>query len=151
MAKLQFQLVTPERTLVNEPADSITCQTKDGLITILPQHAPLVASLVSGEMIVKNDQKDHILHVGGGFIQVLAGNQVVALADAAEHFHEIDIARAEQAKRDAETALREQKLSDEEYAITAALLQRNLSRIKIVKKHSHRGTRITSEGVFHSE
>ncbi len=151
MEKLHLQLVTPERTVVEETANSITCPTNEGFITILPGHAPLIATLISGEMVVKNDAGEHPLHVGGGFIHIKPGNEITVLSDAAEHVDEIDLARAEQAKLDAEAALREQSLSDEEYAITAALLQRNLSRIAIVRKHAHRRTRITSEGVFHSE
>lgn len=151
MEKLHLQLVTPERTVIEETANSITCPTSEGLITILPGHATLISTLVSGEMVVKNDAGEHPLHVGGGFVHIKADNQIVVLSDAAEHVDEIDLARAEQARLDAETALREQTMSDEEYATTAALLQRNLSRIAIARKHSHRRTRITSEGVFHSE
>ena len=150
MEKLQLQLVTPERTVITEKASSITIPTTEGFITILPGHAPLVATLISGEMIVKNDAGEHPLHVGGGFVHIKPGNQITVLSDAAEHVDEIDLARAEQAKLDAEQALKQQSMSDEEYALTAALLQRNLSRIAIVRKHSHRRTRITSEGVFHS-
>jgi len=151
MERLNLQLVTPERTVITEKANSITLPTPEGLITILPGHAPLVSTLISGEMIVKNDAGEHPLHVGGGFVHIKPNNEIVVLSDAAEHVDEIDLARAEQAKLDAEATLREQNLSDEEYAVTAALLQRNLSRIRIVRKHAHRRTRITSEGVFHSE
>ena len=150
MSKFKVQLVTPERSVLAEEADSISVLTSEGYITILPGHVPLVANLVSGEMTLKNGNKDHILHVAGGFIQVKSNSEVILLADQAEHFEEIDLDRAEQAKLAAEAALKEQTLSDEEYATTAALLQRNLSRINIVRKHSHRKTRITSEGVFHS-
>jgi F0F1-type ATP synthase epsilon subunit len=87
--------------------------------------------------------------VAGGFIQVQnGGKEIVILADAAEHFYEIDIARAEEAKVQAEKTLQEQTLSDEEYALAAAVLQKSLSRINIARKHSHRRTRITSEGVL---
>jgi F-type H+-transporting ATPase subunit epsilon len=150
MPKLQLQLVTPERSVVSEEADSISVSTSEGYITILPGHVPLVANLVSGEMTIRNGGEEHILHVAGGFVQVKAGNQVVMLADQAEHFEEIDLQRAEKAKLAAEALLREQTLSNEEYAVTANLLQRNLTRIAIVRKHAHRKTRITSEGVFHS-
>ncbi len=150
MAKLHFQIVTPERTVVSAEADSITCPTGEGFITILPGHVPLVGNLNSGEMIVRNGGQDDIYHIAGGCVQIKPENDIVFLADQSEHVSEIDLERAEQAKLDAETALREQTLSDEEYAMTSALLQRNLTRIHIVRKHSHRRTRITSEGVFHS-
>ena len=146
MAQLHLQLVTPERTLLDEQVDSVSLATTDGIITILPHHAALVASLVSGEMITKVAGKYSSLHVSGGFFQGDKGGDVRVLADAAEHDFEIDLARAEKAKVDAEIALREQTFSDEEYAITATQLQRSLSRIHIAKKRGHRRTRITSEG-----
>jgi F-type H+-transporting ATPase subunit epsilon len=149
MAKLHLQLVTPERTVLTEELASLICPTVDGQITILPGHMPLISTLVSGELIAKNGGEDRNIHVAGGFVQVQAGSKVIILADAAEHFYEIDIERAEQAKADAEKAMREQKLSDEEYAFTAALIRKNLSRIRIARKHAHRKTGITSEGVFH--
>lgn len=150
MTKIHFQVVTPERTVLSAEADSITCPTSEGFITILPNHVPLVGNLVSGEMVARNGSQDEILHIAGGCLQVKGGNEVVFLADQSERLEEIDIARAEQAKLNAEKALQEQTLSDEEYAMTAALLERNLSRIHIVRKHAQRRTRITSEGVFHS-
>ena len=150
MPKIKAQLVTPERSVFQTEADSITVPTSEGYITILPEHVPLVADLVTGELTIRNDSESHFFHVAGGFVQIKPHSEVVFLADQAEHSEEIDLARAEQAKLDAEKALQEQTLSDEEYAITAALLQRNLSRIRIARKHSHRKTRITSEGVFHS-
>lgn len=148
MAKLHLQLVTPERTVLTEELASLICPTTDGQITILPGHAPLISTLVSGELIAKNGGEDHNIHVAGGFVQVNENNQVIILADAAEHFYEIDIARAEEAKAEAEKALAEQTMSDEEYAFTAALIQKNLSRINIARKHANRNTRITSEGVL---
>ena len=149
MAKLHLQLVTPERTVLAEEVASLVCPTTEGQITILPGHVPLIATLVSGELVAKNGGEDRNIHVAGGFIQVQPGGQeIIILADSAEHFYEIDIARAEEAKQQAEKTLKEQKLSDEEYAFTAALIQKNLSRINIARKHAHRRTRITSEGVL---
>lgn len=154
MAKLQIQLVTPERTVLTEEVASLSCPTTDGQITILPGHSPLVATLTSGELVAKTggreNGEDHNIHVAGGFVQVQSGGkEIIILADAAEHFYEIDVARAEEAKQEAEKILREQNLSDEEYAMAAVWLQRSLSRINIARKHAHRKTRITSEGVFH--
>lgn len=149
MNSLRFQLVTPERTLVSEEIKSLSCPTTEGQITILPNHAPLVATLESGELVVKNGESDHYIHVAGGFVEVRGNGEVVILADGAEHFFEIDIDRAEQAKKDAEILLQKQSIASEEYATTAWVLQKNLNRIKIARKHANRKTRgITSEGVF---
>ncbi|HEX3099821.1 MAG TPA: ATP synthase F1 subunit epsilon [Patescibacteria group bacterium] len=149
MAKLQLQLVTPERTVLTEEVASLVCPTTEGQITILPGHVPLIATLVSGELIAQNGDEPHNIHVAGGFVQVQNGGQeIIILADAAEHFYEIDITRAEEAKALAEKTLQEQTLSNEEYALASAMLQKSLSRINIARKHAHRRTRITSEGVL---
>lgn len=149
MAKLQVQILTPERTLVNEELSSLTCPTIEGQITILPGHTALVAPLTSGELVAKGDGEEHYIHVAGGFVEIRNDNRVIILADGAEHHFEIDIARAEQAKRDAEKLLKDQSLANEEYATTAWLLQKNLNRIRIARKHSHRRTSpITGEGVL---
>lgn len=149
MSKIKLQLVTPERTVLTEEVVSLVCPTTEGQITILPGHVPLIATLVSGELVAQNGGEPHNIHVAGGFVQVQNdGKDIVILADAAEHFYEIDLERAEEAKAQAEKTLLEQTLSDEEYAIAAINLQRNLSRINIARKHAHRRTRITSEGVL---
>jgi F-type H+-transporting ATPase subunit epsilon len=54
MTKLQLQLVTPERTVLTEEVASLICPTTEGQITILPGHVPIIATLVSGELIAKN-------------------------------------------------------------------------------------------------
>lgn len=149
MANLHLQLVTPERTVLTEEVGSLSCPTTEGEITLLPGHAPLIATLISGELVAKTGNESHNIHVAGGFVQVQGDNQVIILADSAEHFFEIDIARAEEAKADAEKTLREQKLSNEEYAMVAHVLQKSLSRIRIARKHAHRRNNITNRGVFH--
>lgn len=149
MPKLRLQLITPERTVVAEEVMSLTCPTTDGQITILPGHTPLVANLESGELIAKNGGEAHFIHVAGGFLEIRTNNEVVILADAAEHHFEIDIARAEEAKKQAQEILDKQHLANEEYATAAWLLRKNLARINIARKHAHRRTRsITSEGVL---
>lgn len=149
MNKLHFQLVTPERTVLNEELDSLSCPTTLGQITILPGHIPLVATLMAGELIAKTSGKEHNIAVTGGFIEVRPNNQVVALADAAEHHYEINIQKNEEAVKRAQTAMKETKMSSEEYAKVAASLNQSLTRLNIARKHSHRRTSpITGEGVF---
>ena len=147
--KLSLQLVTPERTVLKESYDSLSCPTTLGQITILPGHAALVATLVSGELVARKGPTEAYLHVAGGFVEVRPGNEIVILADAAEHFYEIDQQMAEQAKKQAEEILQSNVQSDEEYARARSMLERNLSRLRIARKHAHRKSPITGEGVFH--
>lgn len=151
MATIHFQLVTPERTVLEEDVLSLSCPTRLGQITVLPYHIPLVAELVAGELIARSSQKaEHYIHVTGGFITVKPDNEVVILADSAEHSHEIDLKLAEAARDKAQEKIANGNLSDEEYAQTAAALERSLSRIKVARKRAHRRTSpITGEGVLH--
>lgn len=148
MNKLHFQLVTPERTLLNEELDSLSCPTTLGQITILPGHIPLVATLVAGELTAKNEGKEHFIAVTGGFIEVRPNNQVVALADAAEHHYEIDVQKTEEAVKRAQLAMSEKKMSSAEYAKVAASLNQSLTRLNIARKHSHRRQPITGQGTL---
>jgi F-type H+-transporting ATPase subunit epsilon len=148
MQKLHFQLVTPERTVLNEELDSLSCPTTLGQITVLPGHIPLVATLMSGELVARVGSKEHFINVTGGFIEVRANNQVVALADAAEHHFEINIQKTEDAVKRAQTAMKETKLSAEEYARVAASLNQSLTRLNIARKHSHRRQPITGQGTL---
>lgn len=148
---LQLELVTPERTVLSRELVKLSCPTTEGQITILPGHTALVATLESGELVAQNGGEEFYIHVAGGFVEVREDGRVIILADAAEHFYEIDIERAEQAKREAEKVMADHHRAEEEYVMAAWLLKKNLSRLNIARKHAHRRTRsITSEGVFKS-
>lgn len=150
MNTFKFQLVTPEKVALAEELASLRCPTRMGEITILPHHAPLIAQLVSGELVATSGSgEESILHVAGGFIEIKPNNEVVALADSAEHFFEIDQERAQNAIKRAQKTMAETKLSSEEYALAAASLDKSLSRLRIARKHSHRRTAgITGQGIL---
>ncbi len=135
-----FAAVTAEGVVAEAEADSVTIPTKDGEITVLPNHIPLVSVLVPGVVTYRHaDQQQH-LSVTGGFVQVTA-SQVTLLADAAERADNIDVVRAEKARRQAEEAMRG-RLSDEEQAQTQAALQKSLARLRaadLIKQKHRRG------------
>lgn len=148
MNLINFQLVTPERVVLKQELASLTCPTTLGQITILPNHTPLIATLVPGELHAKTEKDEFYLNVTGGFIEVKKGSEVVILADAAEHHYEISSQRAEEAKKRAEEALKQTITSEEEYAKVAAALERSLARMRVQRKHAHKKSPITGEGVF---
>src|SRR3989344_2182574 len=108
--KISFKIATPEKIVYQAEVDSVSAPTEMGEVTILPGHIPLVANLTAGELRV--DGKN--IFVAGGFLEVRPGNEVVILADAAEHEEEVDLARAEEARERARKAMSEQTLSEEE-------------------------------------
>ena len=72
--------------------------TVEGQIGVLPRHAPMLTILVPGTVRLRRGDEEEILAVGGGFLEV-SENKVVVLADSAERAEEIDVARAEEARR----------------------------------------------------
>lgn len=139
MPKIKLQLVTQEKTVFSEEVDSLTCPTKMGEITILPGHIPLIAALQHGEFVAEINGTKQYIAVDGGFVEVRPGNEVVILADMAEHAADIDLVAAEEAKARAEESMKGVKdLSGEEYARLSASLQRSLVRIRVGNRHAHR-------------
>ena len=130
MAKLEVEIVTGERTVYSETdVDMVVVPGSDGSLGILPKHAPLISTLATGELRVKKGNSEESIVIFGGFVEVTP-TKVVVLADTAERAAEIDLARAEIARRKAEEALAavkdKQTLAEAELA-----LQRAVMRIKI--------------------
>ena len=142
-SQIKFKIVTPERTVFEDSIDQVTLPTQEGEITVLPEHIPLIAVLAPGELVIKQDEKEVAMAVSGGMIEVRK-NEITILADTAERAEEIDIARAEEARERAEKLKDEKIRMDEtEYAAVAALMERNLARIRVAKKHlTRRGIKI---------
>lgn len=128
---------------MREELDSLSCPTELGQITILPGHIPLVANLAAGELVARSAGKEHFLAVTGGFIEVKPNNEVIALADAAEHADKIDEKRAEEAIARAKLAMGQAKEGDMLYADAAAALERSLTRLRIARKRHHNRPPIT--------
>lgn len=135
MAKIIFQITTPEREVYRGEVDQATMPTLEGEITVLPNHSPLVSVLVPGEIRLVEGDNEIGMAVSGGFIEVRPGNNVVVLADTAERAEELDIEKIEAAKKKAEAALAEKREMDEEaFAEAAAALERELARLKVARK-----------------
>ncbi|OGF27051.1 ATP synthase F1 subunit epsilon [Candidatus Falkowbacteria bacterium RIFOXYB2_FULL_47_14] len=132
---IQFEIVTPERTVLKEQILQVTVPTRDGEITVLPKHMPLVSMLKPGVIELKTvDGEVKLMSVSGGFIEVLR-NKVVILADTAERAEEIDIARAEEARVRAEKTMREAThLDQEQFAAVSAVVAKELARTRAANK-----------------
>ena len=133
--KIKFKIVTSEKTVFEDEVDQATFETSSGQITILPNHRSYITSLESGEAMVKIKGEEIFLSISGGFIE-FHNNTLIVLADTAERAEEIDLARAEEARKRAEE-LKSQAISmdDEEYARVAAAIQKESARIRVAKKH----------------
>ena len=102
--KLTLEVVTPDRALVREEIDEVQVPGSEGYLGILPGHTPLLATLKVGELWFRKGQEHQDLAIVGGFVEVLA-DRVTVLAQIAERAHEIDVGRAEAARKRAEERL----------------------------------------------
>jgi len=132
---IKFEIVTPEKTVLKEDVVEVTVPTGEGDLTILPHHAPLIATLKPGVLVLKKaDGSADVVFTAGGFLEVLR-NKVVVLADTAERAEEIDLARVEQARLRAEAVMKESRHEDaEEFARVAAQLEHELAKTRAVNR-----------------
>lgn len=99
--KLLLEIVTSDRSLVREEVHEVELPGSEGYFGVLPGHTPLLSMLKVGELWYRVGQEKRYLAVAGGFVEVLP-DRVTVLADIGERAEEIDLARAEAAKRRAE-------------------------------------------------
>ena len=99
--KLTLEIVTPDRILVNAQVDEVELPGEEGYFGVLPAHAPLLASLQVGELWYRIGQEKYYLAVAFGFVEVLP-DHVTVLARIAEKAEDIDVTRAEAARKRAE-------------------------------------------------
>src|SRR5215213_1946350 len=101
---IDLQIVTPERMLVQEQVDEVEIPGSEGYFGVLPGHTPLLASLAVGELWYRKAQDKTYLSIAFGFAEVLP-DRVTILARIAERAEEIDVERADTARKRAEERL----------------------------------------------
>jgi len=136
MATTRLDIVTAERVVFSEDVDVVVAPGVEGQLGILPHHAPLMTMLMPGELRVRKGGEEFFLAISGGFLEVRP-DRIIVLADAAERAEEIDIARAEEAKRRAEELLKTRPPELDE-ARTEAALRRSLARLRVVERRRKR-------------
>jgi F-type H+-transporting ATPase subunit epsilon len=138
---IELIIVTPERQLLRESVVEVTLPGAEGQLGVLPGHAPLITELGIGELSyqAKDSSESAPVAIISGFAEVL-GDRVTVLAETAERPEEIDIARAEEAKKRAEQRLAAAASDPNvDWGRAAVALQRSLIRIQVARKgHSVR-------------
>ncbi|MCK6625621.1 MAG: F0F1 ATP synthase subunit epsilon [Anaerolineae bacterium] len=141
MATLHLEIVTVERRVYDDEVNMVVAPGSEGMLGILPRHTPLLTALTYGELQIKKDgQEDQFFAIGGGFMEVQP-NRVVVLADSAERAEEIDVERAEAARRRAEESIAHAP-EELELERAEAALRRNVTRLKVAERR--RGARARS-------
>ena len=127
--QIELQIVTPDRNLVQEHVDEVQIPGAAGYFGVLPGHAPLLSALAAGELWYRKGQEKTYLSIAFGFAEVLP-ERVTILARLAERAEEIDVGRAEVARKRAEERLTDQK-SDIDYERAKIALTKALARLQV--------------------
>lgn len=133
---ITFKIVTPERVAYEAEIDRLTVPTRMGEVTVLANHIPLISLLAAGEMVVHQGGEQHSFAIADGLLEVKPDSAVIILADVAERAEEIDEARAEAARARAAQMLAEKDTLDaEQFARFQGILEREMAKIKVARKH----------------
>jgi len=130
--QLRLQIVSADKSLVNETVDEVEIPGADGYFGVLPGHTPLLALLGAGEMWYRRGTDVHHLVIAFGFAEVQS-DAVTILAEIAERADEIDIARAEAAKRRAEERLAKPTM-DVDFERARLSLLKSLIRLQVASR-----------------
>jgi len=129
---LRLQIVSVDRSLVDERVDEVEIPGSDGYFGVLPGHTPLLAALGAGELWYRQGQEKHYLAIAFGFAEVQP-DRVTILAQIAEKAVEIDVARAEAAKRRAEERIAK-TTADIDFERARMALLRSLIRLQVAAR-----------------
>lgn len=136
MAHIKLDIVTAERSVYSDEVDMVVAPGIEGELGILPHHAPLMTMLQPGELVVKKSGGEEYLAITGGFLEVRP-DHIIILADASERVDEIDVARAESAKKRALARL-EHHTGEVDVARAQAALQRAIARLAVAERQKKR-------------
>ena len=137
---LLLEIVTPERLAYSDTVDSVVCPGIEGELGILPHHAPLVSTLGFGELRIRKGGAEESFAIVGGFVQVRP-DKVVVMAETADLASEIDLEKAQEARREAERALESGYQEGADLAAARAALQQALLRIRVAERRHREGPR----------
>ncbi|MFK5921153.1 MAG: ATP synthase F1 subunit epsilon [Verrucomicrobiota bacterium] len=128
----RLDIVTPDKRTFSDDVDGVVIPGSEGELGVLEGHAPLVTTLLPGELRYTKDGQEESLAVGEGVVEITR-ESVAVLTDLAVSSDEIDEAAVEEALKRAEAALSE-KVSDEEIATVEASIQKSLAQLTLKRK-----------------
>lgn len=137
---LQLEIVTPERRAYADEVDMVLVPGVEGELGILPHHTPLVSLLGTGELKIRKGGDEETFAIVGGFLQV-GPDKVVVMAETADMASEIDLEKAQEARREAERLLESGFHEGADLAAARAQLQQALLRIQVAERRRREGPR----------
>jgi F-type H+-transporting ATPase subunit epsilon len=131
---IRCEIVSQDRPVFEGDVDIVVAPGADGEMGILPHHAPLLTTLKPGVLRVRTSGREESFAISGGVMEVRP-DIVTVLADAAERADEIDISRAEEARRRAEESLRSGlDRNSEAYLAAESALRRSSLRLQVARR-----------------
>jgi F-type H+-transporting ATPase subunit epsilon len=132
---IRCEIVSQDRMVFEGDVDIVVLPGSAGEMGILPHHAPLLTTLNFGLIRVRTEGREEIFTVAGGIAEIRP-DLVTVLADAAENVREIDLERAETARKRAEEALEKGVPADTDtYLAVEAALRRSNLRLNAVRRY----------------
>ncbi|MCP4167289.1 MAG: ATP synthase F1 subunit epsilon [Chloroflexi bacterium] len=147
MSTTRFEFVAQDRLIYEGDVNMVIIPGADGVIGVLPKHAPLIAVVAPGEVMVRVEgEEDTYYAIGGGFVEVRP-DKVVLVAHSGEHVEEIDALRAEAALRRAEEYLAtpEHERDQDTHVAMEAALRRSRVRLTVARRRRS-GRRTANRG-----
>jgi F-type H+-transporting ATPase subunit epsilon len=135
-----LEIVTPEKLAYSDTVDSVQLPGSEGELGVLPHHAPLVSMLGVGELRIRKGGAEESFAIAGGFLQVRP-DRVVVMAETADMASEIDLERAQEARREAERTLESGYHEGADLSAARAALQQALLRIRVAERRHREGPR----------
>jgi F-type H+-transporting ATPase subunit epsilon len=137
---LQLEIVTPDRLAFSDQVDSVQLPGSEGELGVLPHHAPLISTLGAGELRLRKGGQEESFAIVGGFLQVRP-DKVVVMAETADMASEIDLEKAQEARREAEKAIETGFVEAADLAAARAALAPALLRIRVAERRHREGPR----------
>ena len=137
---LHLEIVTPERLAYSDDVDMVLVPGVDGELGILPHHTPLVSLLGVGELKIRKDGHEEVFAIVGGFLQVRP-DKVVVMAETASLASEIDLEKAQEARKEAQRALESGFSEGSDLSTARASLQHALLHVRVAERHRREGPR----------
>jgi F-type H+-transporting ATPase subunit epsilon len=142
---LKLKVLNPKgEVFISEEVTSVSLPTVDGVITVYPDHKPIISLLGVGEVLIElNNGTDESILISSGLVRVDKGSSVTIMADTAELTSEINLEAVEESRKKAQEYLKNQiDIPDAEFARIQAGIERDLMKIEVAKLRKQRGSSI---------
>lgn len=143
MKRIALEIITQERHLLSKTVDKVVVPSVSGELTILPNHVPLFTRLSDGIVLFADGNSVEEFGVLGGFLDVGPNSKVTIMADSALRAEDVNEAKALEAKRLAEEAMK-QKDDLVAFRIAENSLRQALLELKVARRSKRRDSSFTS-------